>query len=107
MHIEDLVQAGVERGGEHARGGGLARTHFAGEQTHTVMLSQKLQPRLDLVPCLGGEELFSVGAVGERSLLEAEEGFPHGYFSLVSRGGSSPLTTASTSRATPSGLPSE
>ena len=107
VHVENLVQAGIERGGEHARGSGLARAHFAGDQTDAVMLGQKLQPRLDLVPGLGSEELFGVGAVGKGRLLEAEEGFPHGYFSSVSQGGSSPLRTASTSRATPSGLPSE
>ncbi len=97
----------MERGGEHARGGGFARAHFACDQTHAVMLSQELQPRLDLVPSLGGEELFGVGAVGKGRLLKAEKGFPHSYFSSVSQGGSSPLTTASTSLAMPSGLPSE
>ena len=107
VHVEDLVKAGVERGCEHARGGGFAGAHFAGDQTDAVMLGQKVQPRLDLIPGLGGEQLFGVGAVGEGRFLEAEKGFPHGYFSSVSQGGSSPLRTASTSRATPSGLPSE
>ena len=78
VHVEDLVEAGIERGGEHARGGGLAGAHFAGEQADAVMLDQKLQPRLDLVPGLGGEQLFGVGAVAERRFLEAEEGFYHG-----------------------------
>src|ERR1700674_2881474 len=50
VHVEDFVQAGVERGGEHARSGGLACAHFAGDQTHAVMLRQELQPRLDLIP---------------------------------------------------------
>ena len=36
MRVEDLVQAGVERGGEHARGSGLAGAHFAGNQAHTL-----------------------------------------------------------------------
>src|SRR5580700_777962 len=107
VHVEDLVQAAIERRGEHAGGGGLAGAHFAGDQTYAVMLSQELQPRLDLVPGLGGEELFGVGAVGKGRLLKTEKGFPHDYFSLVSQGGSSPLRTASTSLATPSGLPSE
>src|ERR1700683_2384518 len=107
VYVEDLVQAAIERGGKHARGGGLARAHFAGDQTYAVMLCQELQPRFDLIPSLGGEELFGVGAVGKGRLLEAEKGFPHGYFSSVSQGGSSPLRTASTRRATPSGLPSE
>ena len=107
VHVENLVEAGVERGGEHARSGGLAGAHFAGDQAHAVMLSQELQPGLDLIPGLRSEQLFGVGAVGERCLLEAEEGFPHSYFTSVSQGGNSPLTTASTSRARPSGLPSE
>ncbi len=107
MNVEDLVQAGVEGSGEDARGGGFTRAHFAGDQPHAVMLGQKLQPRFDLVPGLGGEELFGVGAVGEGSFLEAEEGFPHGYFLSVFQDGSMPLTTASTNRATPCGLPSE
>jgi hypothetical protein len=33
MHVENLVQAGIERGGEHACGSGLACAHFAGDQT--------------------------------------------------------------------------
>ena len=107
MYVEDLVQAGIERSGEHARSGGLAGAHLAGDQAHAVMLGQKLQPRLDLIPGLGCEELFGVGTVGERRFLEAEKGFPHGYFSSVSQGGSNPLRTASTNRARPSGLPSE
>ena len=107
MHVEDLVEAWIERSGEHARGGGLACAHFAGDQTYAVMLSQELQPRPDLVPGLGGEELFGVGAVGKGHLLKTEKGFPHDYCSFVSQGGSSPLRTASTSLATPSGLPSE
>jgi len=83
------------------------RAHFAGDQADAVMLGQKLQPCFDLVPGLGSEQLFGVGAVAEGSFLEAEEGFPHGYFTSVSHSGSMPLATASTSRATPSGLPSE
>jgi len=104
VHVENLVEAGVERGSEHARGGGLAGPHFAGDQSHAVMLGQKLQPRLKLVPGLGGEQLFGVGTVGEGGFLEAEKGFPHGYFFSVSQGGNNPLTTASTSRARPSAL---
>src|SRR5580704_1182276 len=107
VHVENLVQAGVERGGEHARGGGLASAHFAGDQAHAMMLRQKLQSCLDLIPGLRGEELFGVRAIRERRFLETEKGFPHDYFSSVSQGGNNPLTTASTSRARPSGLPSE
>src|SRR5580698_873409 len=107
MHVENLVEAGVERGGEDARGCGLAGAHFAGDQADAVMLRQKLQSCLDLIPGLGGEELFGVGAVGERRFLETEKGFPHDYFSSVSQGGNNPLRTASTNLAIPSGLPSE
>jgi hypothetical protein len=107
VHVENLVEAGVERGGEHARGGGLASAHFAGDQAHAMMLGQKLQPCLDLIPSLRGEELLGIGTIGERCFLEAEEGFPHSHFSSVSQGGNNPLTTASTSLAMPSGLPSE
>src|ERR1035437_2895771 len=92
VYVEDLVQAGVEGSGEYARGGGLAGAYFAGEQPHTVMLSQELQPRFDLVPGLGGEQLFGVGAVAEGSFLEAEEGFPHGYFSSVFQYATSPTS---------------
>src|ERR1039458_10639373 len=61
-----------------------------------MMLGEELQPRFDLVPGLGGEELFGIGTVGEGSFLEAVKGFPHGYFLSVFQGGSSPLKTAST-----------
>src|SRR5580700_9790617 len=77
MHVENLVEAGIERGGEHARSSGLAGAYLAGDQAHAVMLSEKLQPRLDLIPRLGGKQLFGVGAVGKRSFLETEKGFPH------------------------------
>jgi hypothetical protein len=78
VHVQDLVQVGIERGGEDARGGGLAGTHFAGDQAHAVMLGQELQPCFDLVPALGGEQLFGLGTVGEGRFLEAEKRFPHG-----------------------------
>ena len=38
VHIEDLIEVGIERGGEDARGGGLAGADFAGEQARAVML---------------------------------------------------------------------
>src|SRR5205823_11097475 len=93
VHVEDLVEAWIERSGEHARGGGLACAHFAGDQTYAVMLSQELQPRPDLVPGLGGEELFGVGAVGKGHLLKTEKGFPHDYCSFVSQGRSEEHTS--------------
>ena len=78
MQIEDLIQVGIEPGGEGAGGGGLAGAHFAGEQTGAVMLDQELEPRLDLSPGLGSEQLFGIGAVAEGSFLETEECFHHG-----------------------------
>src|SRR5262249_29222098 len=107
MDIENLVEAGLARAGEATGRGGFSRANLAGDQAHAVMLRQKLQPRLDLIPGLGGEQLFGVWTVGERRLLESEKRFPHAYFSSSSQGGSSPLTTAFTSRARPCGWPSE
>src|SRR5206468_11310370 len=107
VYVQDLVQIGMEGGGEGARGCGFARAHFAGEQAHAVMLGQELEPRFDLIPSFGGEQLFGVGAVGKRGFLEAEERFPHRYLSSLSQGGSCPLTTASTRRATPCHWPSK
>src|SRR6266849_5821274 len=107
VHVQDLVEVGVQRGGEGARGGGLARAHFAGEQAHAVVIGQELEPRFNLIPSLAGEQLFGVGAVGKGRFLEAEIGFPHGYWSSCLREGSWPLTTASTRRATPSDFPSQ
>jgi len=68
---------GLSAGGEDARGSRLASAHLAGEQTHAVMLCQKLEPRVDLLPSGGGEQLLGIRAVGKRRLLEAKEGFPH------------------------------
>ena len=48
--MEDPVKAAIQSGGEHPRASGLAGPHFAGDQTHAVMLGQELQPRLDLIP---------------------------------------------------------
>src|SRR5919109_1519867 len=78
VQIHHFEQIGIQRGGEAARRGALARTDFAGEQPRAVMLHQKLEPRLDLIPRLRSKQLFGVGAVGERRFLEAEEGFYHG-----------------------------
>jgi len=61
VDIEDLVETGVQRGGEHARGGGLTRAHFAGEQARAGMLGQEFEPGLDLLPGGRGEQLFGVG----------------------------------------------
>ena len=46
-------------------------------EAHARMLNQEVEPRFDLLPGGGGEQLFGVGAVGEGRLLEAEERFPH------------------------------
>ena len=71
------IGIGIERGREHARGGGLARADFAGKQAHAWMPRQQLEPALDLLPTCGGKQLFGVGAVGERGFLEAEECLKH------------------------------
>lgn len=55
VQIEDLIQVRMERGGEGAGGGGLARADLAGEQTGAVMIGQKLQPRFGLIPGLRRE----------------------------------------------------
>ena len=82
MQIEDLIEVGIEAGGEGAGGGGLAGADFAGEQTGAVMLDQKLEPRLDLVPGLRREQLLGIGAVAERRFLETEESFHHDGYSF-------------------------
>jgi hypothetical protein len=61
VYIEDLVLIGRQGAGEDARGGGLARADFAGQQSDTVVLRQKLQPRFDVIPGLRGKQLLGVG----------------------------------------------
>ena len=78
MQVQDLIEIGIEGGGEGAGGGGLAGADFAGEQTGAVMIDQKLQPRLDLIPGLRREQLLGIGAVAEGRFLETEESFHHG-----------------------------
>ena len=78
MQIQDLIEVGIEAGGEGAGGGGFAGAHFAGQQAGAVMIDQELEPCLDLVPGLGSKQLLGIGAVAEGSLFETEEGFYHG-----------------------------
>ena len=49
VQIQDLIEVGIEAGGEGAGGGGFAGADFAGEQAGAVMIGEKLEPRLDLV----------------------------------------------------------
>src|ERR1017187_3621302 len=84
VQIQNLVEIGIESGGEGSGGGGLAGADFAGEQTGAMMIDQKLEPRLDLGPGLGSEQLFGIGAVAERRFLETEESFHHGDYSFSS-----------------------
>src|SRR5207247_10684570 len=81
---DDLLQVGIEPGGEGAGGGTRAGADFAGEQTGAVMLDQKLEPCLDLGPGLRSEQLFGIGVVAERGFLETEESFHHGDYSFSS-----------------------
>ena len=78
MQIQDLIEVGIEAGGEGAGRGGFAGADFAGEQAGAVMIDQELEPRLDLGPGLRSKQLLGIGAVAEGSFLEAEEGFYHG-----------------------------
>jgi hypothetical protein len=73
VQIEDLIQVGIECGGEGAGRGGLAGADFAGEQAGAVMIDQKLEARLDLGPGLRSEQLLGIGVVAERRFLETEE----------------------------------
>src|SRR6202035_5081812 len=84
VQIEDLIQVGIEAGGEGAGGGTLAGADFPGEQTSAMMIDQKLEPRLDLSPGLRSEQLLGIGAVAERGFLETEESFHHGDYSFSS-----------------------
>ena len=128
MQIQDLVEVGIESGGEGAGGGGLAGADFAGEQTGAVMIGQKLEPRLDLGAGLRSEQLLAIGMVAERRFLETEESFHHERYSSSSflrlssstklmpvgsgsaaaerfTGGKPALRTGSTRRAVPCGFP--
>src|SRR6202051_889123 len=128
VQIQNLVEIGIESGGEGAGGGGLAGADFAGEQTGAVMIGQKLESCLDLDVGLRGKQLFAIGMVAERRFLETEESFHHERYSsssflrlssstkLISvgsgsagadrfTGGKPALTTGSTRRAEPCGLP--
>src|SRR6266404_1091343 len=129
VQIHHFEQIRIQGGGEAARGGGLARTDFTGQQPHAVMIHQKLEPRLDLGPRLRSKQLLGVRTVGERRFLEAKESFYHGtssssfLFSFtnstklmpVDSGagagtglaeGNWPFTTASSRRAAAASLPS-
>src|ERR1700694_2657951 len=130
VQIQDLIEIGIEAGGKGARRGGFAGAYFSGEQTGAVMIHQELKPRLHLGPGLRGKQLLGIRAVAEGRFLEAEEGLYHGRESSslssfwswsnstklmpVGSGeadgtgfgeGIWPLTTGSTSRATPCDLP--
>src|SRR5207249_12141991 len=107
--------------------GGFAGAHLAGQQAGAVVIRQKLEPRLYLIPCLRSKQLLGVGAVGERGFLKPEISFYHMTYScsffcwsnstkLIPVGsgpvaldglaeGLRALTTASTSRASPCSLP--
>src|SRR5690349_22698892 len=78
MQVQDLIEIGIESGGEGAGRGRFAGAHFAGQQAGAVMIDQELESCLNLVPGLRGKQLLGIGAVAERSLFETEEGFYHG-----------------------------
>src|SRR5213594_2448439 len=89
MQVQDLIEVGIESGGEGAGRGRFTGAHFAGQQAGAVMIDQELESCLDLVPGLGSKQLLGIGAVAERSLFETEEGLYHGgsssSFFLMSR----------------------
>src|SRR5262245_16228397 len=60
VQIQDLIEVGIEAGGERAGRGRFAGAHLASEQTSAVMIDQKLETRLDLVPGLRSEQLLSI-----------------------------------------------
>ncbi len=70
VNIENLGQVRVERSGEKARGGGLAGAHLTGEQTRARMPREQFEPRPDLLPGFGGEQLLAVRRVAKRSFLK-------------------------------------
>ena len=129
VQIQDLVEVGIESGGEGAGGGGLAGADFAGEQTGAVVIGQKLEPCLGLGAGLRREQLFAIGMVAERRFLETEESFHHERYSSSSfflrlssstklmpvgsgsaagerfTGGKPALMTGSTRRAVPCSFP--
>src|SRR5579864_6016512 len=78
MQVQDLIEVGIEAGGEGAGRGRFTGAHFAGEQAGAVMIDQELEPCFDLVPSLRSKQLLGIGAVAEGSFLETEEGFYHG-----------------------------
>ena len=55
VQIQDLIKVGIERGGKAARGGRFTGADFPGEQAGAVMIGQKLQPCLGLIPGLRRE----------------------------------------------------
>lgn len=61
VQVKDLIEIGIKGGGEGAGGGGLAGADFAGEQTGAVVIDQELQPGLDLVPGLEGNNCLASG----------------------------------------------
>src|SRR5215469_12966457 len=77
VQVEDLEQTGVQGGDEGASSGGLAGSHFTGQQADGVMLHEELQSGVDLIPTLGSKQLLVIGVITERRFLKAEEIFPH------------------------------
>src|SRR5260370_28532894 len=73
MQIQDLIEVGMECGGEAAGSGRFTGADFAGEQAGAVMIGQKLQPRFGLIPGLRREQLFGVGAVAEGRLFKTKK----------------------------------
>src|SRR6266403_1326725 len=82
VQIQDLVQVGIERCGEAAGGGRFTGADFPGEQAGPVMIGQKLEPCLGLIPGLRREQLFGIRAVAERRFLKAEKSFHHDRYSF-------------------------
>jgi hypothetical protein len=128
MEVQDLVEAGIESRGEGAGGGRLAGADFAGEQTGAVVIGQKLESCLGFRVGLRSEQLFAIGMVAERCLLETEVSFHDERYSSSSflrlssstklmpvgsgsaagdrfRGGKPALMTGSTRRAAPCSFP--
>src|SRR5690606_14491046 len=71
-HVEDPIQAAVQRGRDFAADGGLAAAALAGAETDTAQLNEVAEPRLELMRSGGDEEVGGLDVLAEGVTGEAE-----------------------------------
>ena len=80
--VADAMQARMQRGGDVAAHGGLARADLAGQKTDALELDEVLEPRFGLAAGVRFEQLVGVGGGFEREPGEGEVTQVHYFVSL-------------------------